>query len=110
MKISRIIIFVLIAFIPFGNGCKKWQVIHKEKQDIRALRQKQREKDVENAKKYEEAVKRQASIQDKNTRKIMKRKYKQAQQYNSQKREFFLKRWFKGGKKTQNAPQRKNRE
>ena len=91
-------------------GCKKWQVRHKQKKELRALRQKQKEKDKEKLQKYEDAVRHQASIQDKKTRKAMKKKYRKAQRYNNHQKEFFLKRWFKGGKKRQAHPQRRNRE
>ena len=107
MKISRILIFILILAVVPSVGCKKWRVRQKQKKELRELKQKQREKDKEKQKKYEEAVRHQASIQDKKTRKAMKKQYRKAQRYNTHKREFFLKRWFKGGKKTKGNPQRR---
>lgn len=91
-------------------GCKKWQVHHKQKKDLRAIQKKEKEKEEEKQKKYEEAVKHQASIQDKKTRKSMKKKYRKAQRYNNHQKEFFLKRWFRGGKKHQAKPKGKNQE
>ena len=110
MNISRVIIFVLLITLLPAMGCKKWQVRHKQRKELRELRKKEKEKQKEKQKKYEDAVRHQASIQDKKTRKSMKKKYRKAQRYNSHRKEFFLKRWFKGGRKHQTKPQRRNRE
>ncbi len=99
MKITRILIFILALSVLPMSGCKKWIVRHKQRKELRELKQKQREKDREKMQKYRDAVEHQASIQDKKTKKSMKKQYRKADRYNSHKREFFLKRWFKGGHK-----------
>lgn len=111
MRTPKIIIFLLlIAVLSTSVGCKKWIVRHKQKQDLREIDRKKREQDLEKQKKYQEAVKHQASIQNKKTRKSMKKQYRKAQRHNNNQKEFFLKRWFKGKKKLKSGSKGRNRE
>ena len=91
-----------------GTGCKRWQVRHKQRKELREIEKKRREKEKAKQQKYQEAVKHQADIQDRRTKRDMKRRYKKAERYNRHKKEFFLKRWFKG-KGNRKAPQKRGR-
>jgi hypothetical protein len=50
--------------------------------------------------KYQEALKRHASIQSSSTKRTMKEKYKKSYRHKTGKKEFFLKRWFRKGHET----------
>ncbi len=104
----KLIIILIIALVSTSTGCKKWAVRHKQRRDLRELEQKQREKEKEKQQKYQEAVKRHASIQDKKTRKAMKKQYRKAQRHNTNQKEFFIKRWFKGKKRYNKSKGTKN--
>ena len=97
---NKIILFLTIIALLFTSvGCKKWNSNRKANKRARELKQKEKEKEKEKLKAYQEAVKRHAEIQDKKTRKDMKRRYKKARRYNTGQKEFFLKRWFRGKRK-----------
>jgi Flp pilus assembly protein TadB len=110
MHAKQIFIFLIIFAIFSSFGCQRMMSRSKQRRDLREIEQKQREQDKEKLAKYQEAVKRHASNQDKKTRKSMKKQYKKAQRHNNNQKEFFVKRWFSGKKRLQSNPQRKNRE
>ncbi len=98
MNITRIIAFLLILSLPASFGCRKWQIKHKRKRDAREIERKKKEREKEAIAKYQEAIKHQASIQSPSTKRAMKQRYKQADRHNNNRKEFFLKRWFRGKK------------
>ena len=100
MNIKQFVLLLFILGTAAGtSSCHKWSVRHKQKRDMRERERQQREKEKEAEEAYQEAVKAHASHQSKRTKKEMKRNYKKAERYNYHKKEFFLKRWFKGKKK-----------
>ena len=96
---SKLIILFIITILTTSTGCKKWVVRHQQRRDLREIERKKKEQEKEKLQKYQEAVKRHASIQDKKTRKAMKKQYRKAQRHNTNRKEFFIKRWFKGKKR-----------
>ncbi len=98
MNISRLIAFILILSLPASFGCRKWQIKRKRRRDAREIAHKKKEREEEAMAKYQEAIEHQASIQSPSTKRAMKQRYKQADRYNNHRKEFFLKRWFRGGK------------
>ena len=95
MSISRLIPLLLIFSLAFTSvGCKSWRYNHKRKRDAKEIERKERKQQAEAAAKYEKAMKHHASIQTPDTRRKMKRKFKQSDNYTHNKKEFFLKRWF----------------
>lgn len=107
MKTNRLVALLLILFTTLGTtSCHKWQVRHKQKRDLREREKQANERQKEADEAYQDAIKQHASHQSKRTRKDMKKNYKKADRYNNNKKEFFLKRWFKGGKrKTGGSPE-----
>jgi len=100
MKFKQLILILLVLSSLLGtSSCHKWQVPHKQKRDLREREKQKEQRQKEAEEKYQDAIKQHASHQSKRTRKEMKRNYKKADRYNNHKKEFFLKRWFKGGKK-----------
>jgi len=100
MKPKQLLFFLLIMATALGTtSCHKWSVKHKQKRDLRQMEKKRAEQQKEADAKYQEAVKRNASHQSRSAKKSMKKNYKKADRYNNHKKEFFLKRWFKGKRK-----------
>jgi len=100
MKAKHLLFLLLIIATALGtSSCHKWNVKRKQKRDLRQMEHKRKEQQKEANKKYQEAVKRNASHQSKSAKKSMKANYKKADRHNNHRKEFFLKRWFKGKKK-----------
>ncbi len=72
------------------------RIKHKRNRDAREIEKKQRQKDNEAQAKYQAKVEYQSNIQTAETRKRMKKQFNKSQRYHSHKKEFFVKRWWKG--------------
>jgi hypothetical protein len=94
MKVYKYLILLILVVFINTTSCHKYIVRHKQSKALREADRKQRAIDKEKERKYEEAVKRNASHQSKKTKKMMKSTYKRADMYNHKKKPFFLKRWF----------------
>lgn len=95
MRIKILLLLIIALLASTAPACKKYRIIQKQKKMEREVIKKQKEKEKEQLKKYQEAVKRHASIQDKKTRKAMKKEYKKSRRLKENRKEFFMKRWFK---------------
>ncbi|RLD64661.1 MAG: hypothetical protein DRI84_08460 [Bacteroidetes bacterium] len=100
MKFNKLALILLILTTTLGtSSCHKWQVRHKQKRDLREREKQEKQRQKEAEEQYQEVIKQHSKHQSKRSRKEMKRNYKKADRYNNHKKEFFLKRWFKGGKR-----------
>lgn len=86
---------MIVSILLTSTSCKSWRIERKRNRDARQLEREKRAKEAEAYAKYKAAVKRHASNQTPKTRRAMKKAYKKAYRHNYNKREFFLKRWFK---------------
>jgi len=78
------------------------RIKHKRRKDAREIEKDKRRKEKEAQAKYQKKIEYQASIQTPETKKRMKAQFKKSERYQSHRKEFFLKRWWKsifGGKK-----------
>lgn len=96
MKFKKILFISLtvIACNLLSNNIYAQEGESIKKQEKR-LEKKKEERDKGNEKAKQEGIDRHESIQDKETRKRMKKNKKKANRYNSGKKEPFYKRWFK---------------
>lgn len=106
MKRSITILLIAIISLTAPIGCSS---IAKQKRDQKR-RQKQLERTVEKREleeyeKYREAREHQVEIQSKNTVREMKRNQRKSMRYNTNKREFFVVRWFKNRSHRKARPQ-----
>ncbi len=91
------ILFIAITALGFNlvsNDVYAQEGESIKKQEKR-LEKKKEEREKGNEKAKQEGIDRHESIQDKETRKRMKKNKKKANRYNSGKKEPFYKRWFK---------------
>lgn len=84
--------FFLILIISFASpSCRTDNISQKEKQIQREKKRRSKDDTVL----YQKALKKHMRNQTKETRKEMRRNYREAQRYNQQKKEFFLKRFIR---------------
>jgi pyruvate/2-oxoacid:ferredoxin oxidoreductase beta subunit len=91
--LKRIAPYVLIAFIAVSSvlvfsSCRTNNMSNKERQ----IQKEKKRRSKDDTVLYQKALKKHMKNQTKATRKDMKRNYRESQRYNSQKKEFFLKR------------------
>ncbi|MCK5846083.1 MAG: hypothetical protein KAG84_01480 [Bacteroidales bacterium] len=96
MTFRKILIFSLIFSISLGTiGCRSMRIKHKRKRDARQMERQKKEKEQEAMAEYQAKVQRQSNIQTPETKKRMKAQFKKSERYQSHRKEFFLKRWWK---------------
>lgn len=96
MKLKKILLLfvTVIAFNLLSNNSYAQEGESIKKQEKR-LEKKKEEREKGNEKAKQEGLDRHESIQDKETRKRMKKNKKKANRYNGGKKEPFYKRWFR---------------
>lgn len=80
-----LLLLPIVGFSQEGESIKKQE---------KRLEKKKEERAEDNEKAKNEGIKRHESIQDKDTKKRMKKNKKKANRYNNGKKEPFYKRWF----------------
>ena len=101
MKLKNILLMLLIISMPLFYSCRTSSVEQKKKKVEKA----NEAKDAEALAKYNKALKRHQSIQSKNTKKRMNSNLSNANYTSaSQKKQFFLVRWFSKKKKDTPCP------
>lgn len=94
--LKKLFLLLLVLFVCITQqSCNKFQ--QSKKQQIKRQKQleidkERKEKEAEQA--YNDAIMRHYSIQDQNTKKMMKQTSKKSYTDREHKREFFIKRWF----------------
>jgi len=90
--LRRSIPFIFVLFVVFSyTSCRTDNISNKEKQIQREKKRRAKDDTVL----YQKALKKHMKSQTKATQKDMKRNYREAQRYNQQKKEFFLKRFIR---------------
>lgn len=90
--LRRITPYLLIFFLFLAApSCRTNNISSKERQIQREKKKRAKDDTVL----YEKALKKHMKSQTKETRKEMKRNYREAQRYNQKKKEFFLKKFMR---------------
>lgn len=90
--LSIVITIIVIGLVSNNSYAQEGESIKKQE---KRLEKKKEERAEGNEKVKQEGIDRHESIQDKKTRKRMKKNKKKANRYNDGKKEPFYKRWFK---------------
>lgn len=90
--LARIAPFIIFAFLIIASpSCRTNNLSNKEREIQREKKKRAKDDTVL----YEKALKKHMRTQTQETRKEMKKSYRDAQRYNNQKKEFFLKRFIR---------------
>jgi tRNA(Glu) U13 pseudouridine synthase TruD len=93
--IVRLLLATFLLTLPFTFGCSRFAIAKRQEEKRRKeLARMNKEKALESQLAYEEAVQRHYDMQDKKTRKEMRRNMKKSLAWKENKKPFFLVRWF----------------
>lgn len=90
-------LFLFAIFVLALSSCGIFRKKDGADKQMKKLEKMQAKKAKEADKMYRKAIKKHMKIQQKSVRKKMKKSYARSGRVNDNRREFFLKRWIKGG-------------
>lgn len=96
-----VLIAIALSTIILTPSCRS--KMSKREREIQKEKERRRKEDTVL---YQKALKKHMKNQGRETRKIMKQNAKEAQRYNEQKDEFFIKRWIKNSNYKRKSRQR----